>query len=85
LAIAAELVHWRGVSPTRVFLVTRSIPLEPQADIAKWRRVHLLYRKLASKQKANYPITIIQNESTPEAALAQVLQGLDGTQTDRHL
>ena len=77
-AIQAELVHWRGILPTRLFLVTRSRPLEPQADMAKWRRVRILYGKLASREKRKYPVSVVQNESSLETAFAQVEKFLRG-------
>jgi thymidylate kinase len=78
LAIQAELVHWHGILPTRVFLISRSIPFEAQVDMAKWRRVRFLYGKLALREKHKYPVTVVENESLPEAALAQIQGKLPG-------
>ena len=78
MAIQAEAVHWRGIRPARVFLITRLLPLEPQIDIARWKQISALYKKFASQQKRKHPVTVIPNESTPQAALAEVRKYVDG-------
>lgn len=52
-SIQAEAIHWRGIRPTVVFLVTRTAPLEVQDDIGRWKRVSALYKRFASKQRRN--------------------------------
>ena len=71
-AIEVEAIHWKGIRPTRLFLIERSMPLEPQRDLRRWQRVRTLYRQFASTQKRAHPITIVRNQSTPDAALAEV-------------
>jgi dTMP kinase len=71
-SIQAEAVHWRGIRPERVFLVTRKVPLEAQPDLARWKRVRALYKKFASEEARKYPVTIIPNDSTPEIAFAEI-------------
>ncbi len=71
-AIDTEAIHWKGIQPSRVFLVTCSIPFERQASIGKWKQINAFYKRFASQQRRKHPVTVIQNESTPEAAFAQV-------------
>jgi len=70
--IRAEAIHWKGVKPSWLFLVTCSSPFEKQADIVKWRRIDRLYKEFASQEKQEYPLTIIQNDSTPEMAFSHI-------------
>jgi len=71
-AIRAETFHWSGIQPSRVFLVTCTKPYERQPDIEKWNQTNRVYRSLAAQEKHKYPVTIIRNDSTPEAALSQI-------------
>jgi thymidylate kinase len=76
-AIRAEAIHWNGIQPSRIFLVTRSAPLEAQTDIVKWKQIDRLYKKFADEQKRKCPITLIKNESSPNVALEQVQKCLE--------
>jgi thymidylate kinase len=71
-AIQTEAIHWTGIRPSRVFLVTCSAPFERQASITKWKQINALYKRFGPQQRRHYPVTVIQNESTPEAAFVQV-------------
>ena len=73
-AIRAETIHWRGIQPSRLFLITRTNPLKKQPDIVKWKQIDRLYRKFASDQKRKFPITVIHNGSSPEVALEEILK-----------
>jgi len=77
-SIQVEAIHWRGIRPTRVFLVTRTAPLEAQAHIGRWRRVRALYKRFALEQRRNYPVSVIHNDSAPDEALANIQQHLKG-------
>ncbi|HXR08043.1 MAG TPA: hypothetical protein VN765_11975, partial [Candidatus Acidoferrum sp.] len=62
--IRAESIHWMGIKPSRVFLITSQTPFEKQADLGKWKRISALYRKFASREQRKYPVTVIENKST---------------------
>jgi dTMP kinase len=77
-AIRAEAIHWRGIKPAQVFLVTCSEPFERQISIRRWKQIDALYKKFAAREKKRYPVTVIKNDSTPKSAFAQVEKCLDG-------
>jgi thymidylate kinase len=75
-AIQGEAIHWHGIRPARLFLVTAPTPFEKQSDLQKWKRIDHAYKKFAAQEKQKYPVTVIRNDSTPEEALFQVQKHL---------
>jgi dTMP kinase len=73
LALEAEAIHWGRIRPTRVFLITRAFPLKPQKDLGTWKRINAVYRRFATQQKQNYPVSVIRNDSTVEDAFEQIM------------
>ena len=69
--IAVELAAWGSVRPTRLFLVTRGTPLrsEPKDLWSRWKE---LYEDLASEQRRTVPLSIVENETSVEAALRYI-------------
>ena len=78
IMVQAEMIHWKRIRPDRVFLITSRTPFEPQADHSKWKRISALYRKLASQEESNYPVTQVRNDSAPEAAFLDIRRHVDG-------
>jgi len=70
--ISAETLLWAERSPEILFLVTRNSPLRDE-PAEKWRHWNKLYRELAQSEKGKYPISVIENETLLEAAIAKVL------------
>ena len=71
--IQAERLHWRGIKPDALFLVDRSgdeFDSETRTPLRKG------YRALAVNEKGQYPIHRIQNDSTVEDSLVQLLAPL---------
>ncbi len=71
-AIQAEIVHWQSIRPSCVFVVTCPLPFEKQTNMQKWKRIKHLYKKFASREARKYPVFIIDNNTTPEAAFEEV-------------
>jgi dTMP kinase len=71
-AIEVEAIHWKRIRPARVFVITRLAPLEPQRDMAVWKRISAFYKSFAVEERRKYPVTIVENNSTPAAAVAQL-------------
>lgn len=76
--LQAEMIHWSRIRPNRVFLITCRTPYEPQADDRKWKRVSALYKTLASQEKPKYPVSLVRNDSTPEAAFSRIRRYVRG-------
>lgn len=74
--IAVELAAWGAVKPTRLFLVTRSQPLRPEPP-ELWQKWKELYNDLGSFERQVVPLSVIQNESSVEAALENVFFALE--------
>ena len=71
--IQAERLHWRGIKPDALFLVDRSgdeFDSETRTPLRKG------YRALSDNEKGQYPIHRIQNDSTVEDSLGQLLASL---------
>jgi len=76
-AVRVEELHWRRIKPARVFLVTSPAPFERHINIRRWKQIEAMYRKFAAGEKKKHPVTVVKNDSTPEAAFSQVEKCLD--------
>lgn len=74
--ITVELAAWGSIKPTRLFLVTRSSPLRPEPE-ELWNKWKALYDDLATEERRSIPLSVIENESSVEAALADILAELE--------
>jgi thymidylate kinase len=79
--IDVELVAWGAIKPTRVFLVTRDIPLRAEPPML-WQRWNALYNQLAADQERVCPVTVIKNHGTVEEAGAQICAALELSNAD---
>ena len=73
--IEAERLAWGDWQPAAVFHVTRKEPLREE-PLDKWQRLKAAYEELAEIEHRKYPIHILNNESTPEAAVGQALNAI---------
>ena len=71
--IQAERLHWRGIKPDALFLVDRS---GDEFDSGTRTPLRKGYRALSDNEKGQYPIHRIQNDSTVEDSLGQLLASL---------
>jgi thymidylate kinase len=74
--IAVELAAWGSVKPTQLFLVTRRSPLRPEPE-ELWKKWKELYDDLASVERRSIPLSVVENESSVETALADILDKLE--------
>lgn len=81
--IAVELAAWGSVKPTRLFLVTRRSPLRPEPE-ELWKKWKELYDDLASEERRSIPLSVVENESSVEAALADILANLEPAARRKH-
>lgn len=73
-AISAEMIHWKAIIPTHLFLITRKSPLEPQRDLEVWKAIRDFYQKFAAQQKRVHLVSTISNGTAVEDALRAVLE-----------
>lgn len=72
-----QLEHsgWSDTLPAAVFLISRSKPLRAEPlDI--WHRTQSAYQLLAKEERGRYPVIELENDGTPEAAIAKILSAL---------
>ena len=69
-----ERLHWKEFRPTLLFLLSRDDASEINEN-AKILRNH--YESLLSREKAHYPIHIIQNNTTQDKALHELVKIVD--------
>jgi thymidylate kinase len=74
--IQAEKLLWGSRLPTVLFYVARKQPLRAE-PLDKWLRWSELYRELVESEKNSYPIDIIENEVSLQAAISSALARLD--------
>ena len=77
--IHAERLHWHGIKPDALFLVDRS---GDEFNIGTRTPLRKGYRALSDNEKGQYPIHRIQNVSTVEDSLGQMLAQLRGLISD---
>lgn len=70
--IEAEKLLWAERLPTMLFYVTRKQPLRNEPD-EKWPRWNQIYRELVTSEKEKYPIRVIENEGSLQAAISSAL------------
>jgi thymidylate kinase len=69
--IQTERLAWGGVTPNALFYVTRQIPLRDE-PAGKWERWKTVYRELVDAERGNYPVHVIENESSLAATISNV-------------
>lgn len=61
--IDAEIIAWRDVVPTALFLIDRTSPLRDE-PLEKWHAWRTEYLAVAEREKSRYPVHIISNDSS---------------------
>lgn len=73
-----EMVHWKSLKPTCVFLIRCPHPyLKQQADQKFWMKLVLEYEKLANAEQDKYKVVIINNESLITDTVNEVISNLN--------
>lgn len=83
--LKTEMDEWRPIVPSAIFLVTRaaSFRLESEAIVReKWERINQAYKEFALNEQHDAPVYIIDNSSTIEGALNEVISVLQGIVAD---
>jgi dTMP kinase len=73
--IEVERIAWGNWKPAGLFYITRKTPLREEPK-EKWQMLKSAYEELLALEKNKYPIQIIHNESTPKAALNEILENM---------
>lgn len=74
--LPVELATWQDVLPRAAFLVRRSLPLRPEPE-RQWARWVELYDDLAAAEGTKYPVCVVQNDGSPDEALAAIADFID--------
>ncbi len=72
LLIGVENFYWGDILPAAVFLITRDVPVRVEKSAQVFARLSALYTELAARERAHYPVWLIENRDF-EQALSQVL------------
>lgn len=72
--IDLELIFWRNVRPTLLFLIDRTMSLREEERNSSWLNKVKEYRTLSRREQAKYPIVVIENETTPDEAHRRVVE-----------
>jgi len=70
--IDAEKLAWNRILPHAVFYITRQNPLRDEPD-REWKQWKMVYRELVEQESRHYPVHLIENESSLQSAVSEVL------------
>ena len=73
--IEAEIIAWRDVVPTALFLIDRTSPLRDE-PLEKWHAWRKEYLAVAEREKSRHPIHIISNDSSSANDALETICGL---------
>jgi thymidylate kinase len=80
--IDIELEFWKGITPTRIFLIDRSAPLDDDKASARWHLLKEAYFDLADREGQSVPVFMIKNEDTIEDTLQRLIGILSKSELD---
>jgi thymidylate kinase len=66
--IGLEMIAWRNIRPTAVFLIHRREPFRPE-PIYRWRKWQAAYAELANEQAKHHPVYRIDNNGSAEETM----------------
>ncbi|MCI0525850.1 MAG: AAA family ATPase [Nitrospira sp.] len=76
LMIQVELLYWGRYMPAIIYTIDRDQPLRHDLGLHEWNELRKTYEALRSREMEKYPISTIQNNSTVQDALNQMLRDL---------
>ncbi|NTE68085.1 hypothetical protein G6M85_20990 [Agrobacterium tumefaciens] len=79
--VEAEKSLWGTSKPALAILLDRDAPIERDDKLSDWLKLRAAYRELAEKEDAFYPVRIIENATSHEDAVSQILNAIDGLTT----
>lgn len=71
--IQVEELFWDDLQPDVAFLIDRDTPYGSKVDLGIWERLRTEYRELAEEQSARHPVEIIENDSSIDHAIEEIL------------
>ena len=74
--IEAERAAWGKVRPSHAFLIRRPAPINRDEAMLYWQRLSIEYGRLATREKKNHPVTVIDNVAAPDVALSSLVSAL---------
>lgn len=74
--IEVERKFWGDTQPDMAFLIDRHAPIESDMDLGIWERLRTDYLQFAEEQKSVHPVTVIENDSSVEAAVDTMMDAL---------
>lgn len=74
--IDVERTFWGELKPDMAFLIDRHAPFGDKMDFGIWERIRNDYLELAEDQRSEHPVTIIENDSSVEAAVDEMVDTL---------
>lgn len=74
--IDVERTFWGELKPDMAFLIDRHAPFGEKMDFGIWERIRNDYLELAEEQRSEHPVTIIENDSSVEAAVDEMMDAL---------
>ncbi|MBY5855924.1 hypothetical protein ELH53_32695 (plasmid) [Rhizobium ruizarguesonis] len=77
--VEAERLVWDTFQPALAILLDRDQPIDRDDEISSWLRLRDMYRDLALAERAHYPVEIVTNMDTPEAAVSTIVGLIDET------
>ncbi|MCJ2877538.1 hypothetical protein JUM41_25170 [Rhizobium pusense] len=79
--VEAEKILWGARKPALAILLDRDAPIERDDKLSDWLKLRAAYRELAEKESAYYPVFVIENATSHEEAVSQILNAIDGLTT----
>lgn len=74
--VEAERSAWGNVRPTLAVLLRRPNPIDRADPLPEWKSLVVEYARLAERERRLYPVSIVNNIGTPEAAAASIIDEL---------
>jgi thymidylate kinase len=75
--VEAEKILWGARKPALAILLDREAPIERDDRLSDWLKLRAAYRVLADKERDFYPVRIIENATSHEDTVSQILNMID--------
>lgn len=78
--VRAERLVWGTILPSQLFYIRADKPRPTfQGNLEQWRYHRTAYNEMFINESGRYPMHIIDNNGTPESAMASIMATLNGT------
>ncbi len=75
--VEAEKTLWGARKPALAILLDRDAPIERDDKLSEWLKLRAAYRALAEEERLSYPVCIIENATSHDDAVSQILTAID--------